>query len=261
MMQRPRVASHHRWGIRLVSLSVVGVCWELIVWAAFVPRSLFPAPSDVALAFVAWGQTGAMFTDVATSLWRALLGYGIGAVAGVAVGMVSGRFGWVNAAISPVLQALRPIPPVAIIPLVILWVGIGDAAKISSTAYAVFFPVWVATHAGSSGVPQLYIWSAKTLGATRFRELVAVVLPAALPTIAAGLRIGVSVAFVMVFVTELAGASSGLGYQIAASQSAYRVDRMIAALVLLAASGALTDYLQVQALYRICPWLRLMEVR
>ena len=84
-------------------------------------------------------------------------------------------------------------------------------------------------------------------------------LPAALVNIAAGLRVGISVAFVMVFVTELAGASSGPGYEIAANQNAYRVDRMMAALAVLAGAGALADHLQTLILRSLCPWLRLME--
>jgi len=240
-------------------VAIALLAWELIARTGIVPRPLFPPPSVVAAAFVGWARSGTLLLDLGASLWHALLGYLIGAACGVIVGTISGRSVWVNAAIGPILQVLRPVPPVAIIPLVILWLGIGHAAKIGSTAYAVFLPVWVATHTGTSTVPQLYLWGARTLGTSRVRELAEVVLPAALTNIAAGLRVGISVAFVMVFVTELSGASSGLGYEIAASQAAYRVDRMMAALALLSAAGALADYLQSLALHRLCPWLRLME--
>lgn len=243
----------------MASIGLALLAWELIARAGIVPRPLFPPPSAVLAALLEWARSGALLVDLSTSLWHAFLGYAIGALCGVIVGTLSGRSAWVNACISPILQVLRPIPPVAIIPLVILWVGIGDVAKVSSTAYAVFLPVWISTHTGTSTVPQLYIWGARTLGTSRVRELVEVVLPAALVNIAAGLRVGISLAFVMVFVTELAGASAGLGYQIAASQEAYRVDRMMAALAVLSAAGALADALQSRALHRLCPWLRLME--
>lgn len=248
-----------RWLLQLPSVALALLTWELIAHTGIVPRPLFPPPSAVTVALWRWAQSGALFVDLAASLWHAVLGYAIGAAAGVSIGIVSGRSAWFHAAIGPILQVLRPVPPVAIIPFVILWFGIGEAAKVWSTAYAVFLPVWVSTHLGTSNVPELYVWSARALGVSRLRELLQVVLPASLVNIAVGLRVGISVAFVMVFVTELAGASSGLGYQIAASQAAYRVDRMMAALAVLSGAGALADHLQSLTLHWLCPWLRLVK--
>jgi ABC-type nitrate/sulfonate/bicarbonate transport system permease component len=153
----------------------------------------------------------------------------------------------------------RPLPPVAIIPLVIVWLGIGELAKIFSIGFAVFFPVWLNTHAGARQVPQKYLWSAATLTSSRSRIFLRIVFPASLPFVTAGIRLGISVAFVMVFVAELAGASSGIGYEIATSNLSYRIDRMMAGLVVLGTSGALVDFLFVQSVYRTCPWLRLTE--
>lgn len=246
-----------RWQVSALSLLGAVVAWEAVARSGIVPRALFPTPTDVVAAFGEWAAEGTMVLDFATSLGRALLGYSIGCIFGLVVGVASGRSAIIDAVVSPIVQALRPIPPVAIIPLVILWAGIGDGAKIYATAFAVFFPVWVAAHVGSRGVPRVYVWSGRMLGASAWRQLWAIVLPSALPTIIAGLRMGVATAFVMVFVTELAGASNGLGYQIALTQSAYRIDRMVAALALLAFAAAATDYLQVAVLRAIFPWLAL----
>ena len=246
-----------RWGIRAASLACAILGWEAISGSGIVPRSLFPGPVDVAAAAAEWARGGELLLDLSASLGRALIGYVVGGSFGLVIGLVSGRSPMVDAVVSPLIQALRPIPPVSIIPLVILWAGIGDGAKVGATAFAVFFPIWVATHVGARNVPQIYLWSGHLLGASPGRQLWAIVLPSALPTVVAGMRMGVATAFVMVFVTELAGASSGLGYRIAIAQSAYRIDVMMAALVVLALAAAATDYLQLALLRAGFPWLAL----
>jgi ABC-type nitrate/sulfonate/bicarbonate transport system permease component len=150
----------------------------------------------------------------------------------------------------------RALPPVAIIPLVILWLGIGDVAKVSSIAFAVFFPVWINTYAGANRVPSVYLWSGRSFGFSKREELFKIVLPASVPFIEAGLRTGIALAFVMVFVSELAGANAGLGYTIAIAQLAYRVDRMLAALVTLALLAATADYALHETMLWALPWLR-----
>src|SRR5439155_10912565 len=111
----------------------------------------------------------------------------------------------------------RPLPPLAIITLVIVWFGIGEISKVFSIAFAVFFPVWINTHLGAREVPKTFIWSARTLGVKGVSILWKVIFPAAIPFVVAGLRTGVSLTFVMVFVSELAGASAGIGYKISVS--------------------------------------------
>jgi NitT/TauT family transport system permease protein/sulfonate transport system permease protein len=162
-----------------------------------------------------------------------------------------------NNTFSPIIQLLRPLPPVAIIPLVIVWFGIGEMSKIFSIAFAVFFPVWINSHLGARDVPKSFIWSATTMRITGFRLLWKVILPASLPFIIAGLRTAVSLAFIMVFVSELAGASAGIGYQISVSYLAYRVDRMMAALAVLGLFGAISDLVLVRLTWICFPWLRL----
>ena len=141
------------------------------------------------------------------------------------------------------------------IPLIIVWWGIGNEAKVTSIALAVFFPVWVSTDEGARNLPQAYVWAATAHGASQSEVLLRVVLPGALPFIVAGLRNAVALSFVMVFVSELAGASDGLGYQIAVSHLAYRIDRMMGALAVLGLCAALADAALVWGLRRAFPWL------
>jgi ABC-type nitrate/sulfonate/bicarbonate transport system permease component len=235
------------------------LAWELVSRWGPVDKVLFPAPSQVVRALVEMAKSGDLWRDLEASFGRLIAGLALGVAAGLSVGLITGRINVVADLVSPVITMFRPLPPVAIIPLVIVWLGIGELAKIFSIGFAVFFPVWLNTHAGARQVPQKYLWSAATLTSSRSRIFLRIVFPASLPFVTAGIRLGISVAFVMVFVAELAGASSGIGYEIATSNLSYRIDRMMAGLVVLGTSGALVDFLFVQSVYRTCPWLRLTE--
>lgn len=253
-----------------VALAALLVVWEIVGRSGLVPIALFPPPTWVARALweMATSTSRAMpdwlpgplrsdlLWDAAVSLRRALAGWSLGSAVGIIAGLVTGRVAGIRSYLTPILQVLRPLPPVAIIPIVIVWFGIGELSKLFSIAFAVFFPVWINTHLGAEGVPQSFIWSANSLGVRGPRVLARIILPAALPLILAGLRTGVAVAFVMVYVSELAGASAGIGYEISTSHLAYRVDRMLAALFVLGAAGALADWLLTKAVTGWNPWLK-----
>jgi ABC-type nitrate/sulfonate/bicarbonate transport system permease component len=231
--------------------------WECISVFGLVNRSLFPPPTTVLAALIEMGRSGELLRDTSISLMRALVGFFIGSTAGIVVGMLTGRIERLNAVISPILQMFRPLPPVAIIPLVIVWFGIGEISKSFSISFAVFFPVWINTDLGARRVPNAFLWTARTLGVVNPSVFWRIILPAAVPYIVAGLRVGISLAFVMVFVSELSGASAGLGYQISVSYLAYRVDRMMAALAVLGLLGLTCDASMMFLFYRALPWLRL----
>ena len=174
-------------------------------------------------------------------------------------GLLTGRIAWINKALAPLIQLFRPLPPVALVPLVIVWFGIGETSKILSIAYAVFFPVWINTHIGAQEVAQTFLWSAKSLKVSGIRILWKVIFPGALPFIAAGLRTGAAMAFIMVFVSEQTGASEGVGYRIWNSNLDYRIDLMIAALFVLGLIGALADFLLAKSMTGIFPWLKFVK--
>jgi len=188
-----------------------------------------------------------------------MLGLVVGCLTGIGIGLMTGRVKTIDAFVSPAIQLLRPLPPVAIIPLVIVWLGIGEVAKVWSIAFAVFFPVWVGSHQGARTVPQTFLWAARSLHIGRSATFIRVVLPAALPLIVSGIRSGIAISFVMVFVSELAGASSGIGYAINTYQLAYRTDFMMAYLVVLGALGAASDQIVLKLIRLGFPWLGLIE--
>lgn len=240
----------------ILPILVVVALWEFVSRSGSVNPALFPPPSKVVVALWEMVVAGTLFTDLRDSLWRLLVGLFIGSTVGVIFGLLTGRVKSFAAALSPIIQILRPLPPVAIIPLVIVWFGIDDSAKIFSIAFAVFFPVWINTHIGARQIPQAFLWGAKLLTKSSVKTLREVVFPAALPFVVAGIRVGIASAFIMVFVSELSGASSGIGYRISITYLAYRIDEMIAALLVLGALGAIADQLFVIGTHKLFPWVR-----
>lgn len=222
------------------SFFVLGV-WEVLSRIGLVNFLLFPPPSVVASALFQYCVSGVLFSDLGSSLWRLLWGMIIGSFTGIFFGFLTGRINIFARILEPIIQVFRSFPPVAIIPLVIVWFGIGDGAKIFSISFAVFFPVWLNTHLGARDIPQSFLWSASLLTRSKAKIFRSVVFPAVLPNIIAGIRTSIAVGFIMVFVSELAGASSGLGYRISITQLSYRTDEMIAGLFVLGLLGALTD--------------------
>src|SRR3989338_9612255 len=167
------------------------VLWEIISRSSFVSPALFPPPSKVFVAL--WGMVtaGTLFSDLYHSLWRLLAGLVIGSTVGVCIGLLTGRIKFFATALLPIIQILRPLPPVAIIPLIIVWFGIGDGAKIFSIAFAVFFPVWINTHIGALQIPHAFLWGAKLLTNSLAKTIREVVFPATLPFTIAGIRTGI----------------------------------------------------------------------
>jgi ABC-type nitrate/sulfonate/bicarbonate transport system ATPase subunit/ABC-type nitrate/sulfonate/bicarbonate transport system permease component len=244
---------------RLLTLAPLGVfllVWEVVSRSGIVSAPLFPPPSQVAIALGEIVKSGELIRDVGISLVRWLSGLTIGVIGGVLVGLTTGSVPRIATIIEPLIQLFRPLPPVAMIPLIMVWFGIGEAAKLFSIAFAVFFPVWLNTHVGVRFVPQHLVWSAATPIYVPARIFWEVVLPASVPFVIAGVRMAISLGFIMVFVSELSGASRGLGYAIAVYHLAYRIDRMIAGLIVLAALGAVADRLFTLAVAATFPWLK-----
>jgi len=228
--------------------------WEVVSRSGLIDQALFPPPSLVVSAFFEL-LGGGFLGDILVSLSRVIAGLTIGVMAGSSLGLITGRNPRIDESLSPMMNVMRAFPPVALIPLIITWFGIGEGAKVFSIALAVLFPVWVNVHIGAKGVPVRYIHVAKTLTYSDSRILSRVVIPASAPFIVAGARIGIAVSFIMVYVAEIAGASHGIGYQIAVSHLDYAMDKMIAALLSLGFLAAITDFLFIRFTHRVFPWL------
>lgn len=244
----------------MLPLFVVGVLlifWQTASVIGLINSILFSSPLQILEAFLQMVANGQLLSDLFSSLVRAGVGFLLGVSAGIVAGLITGRSAVAAATLNPLFHFCRSLPPVALIPLVILWFGIGETAKVFSIAFAVFFPVWVSTFLGVQRIPQVFLWSVKFLNKSRLAVLRQVVFPAALPFIIVGIRNAIALSLIMVFVSELAGASTGIGYRIAVSQAAYRADQMMAALALLGSLGILLDATFIFGTKKLYPWLQL----
>jgi ABC-type nitrate/sulfonate/bicarbonate transport system permease component len=189
----------------VASLGATLALWQAASTFGFVDRALFPPPTEVLQTFVDLALNRGLSSDIEASATRAFAGLLIGGISGFLLGLVTGRVRMVDGSLSPMLHFFRSLPPVALVPLVIVWLGIGETARVFSISCAVLFPVWVNTHAGSFAIPARYLQASSTLTASRLKVWRRVIVPSSLPYAVTGIRTGIGVAFIMVFVSELLG--------------------------------------------------------
>ena len=178
---------------RWTSLPVILLLWEIVVRAGAVNAMLFPPPTVVAVAMYRYASSGGLLTDIGWSVSRVAVGYLAGATAAILLGVLTGGSRIAAAFFSPIFQMLRPIPPIAFVPIVIVWFGLTELGKWFLVFWGVFFTVWLSVHLGVQRVNETLIRAARCLGASRKTMLFEVMLPGALPYIFMGLRTAISV--------------------------------------------------------------------
>jgi len=251
---------HRRHAIRQVVLNVAGVLLFLAAWEVL-PRSipglnllLFPPPSGIVGALRELALSGELFLHAATSVARSLGGFAVGAVLGVSLGVVTAMVAPLRFLSDPMLHGFRAVPAIALVPLAVVWFGIGEVSKLALITWGTFFPVWINTYLGARDVSATLVRSARSLGASRSTLILRVILPAALPLIIAGLRQSLAIALVVMVAAELVGASIGLGQMIATAQQIFRIDHMFVGLLAIGIIGFALDRLFVFVAHRLLPW-------
>ncbi len=239
-----------------LGIGVLLLIWEVAGDLGLSDPRLLPPPSAAIKALWQSALDGELFLDIYYSTARALGGFLIGSVVAVITGTLCARISYVNDILTPVVQILRPIPVIALVPLTIVWFGLGEVSKVFMVAWGVFFPVWVATLLGVSGVDRKYVWAAESLGADRRTLWLHVLIPAALPTIISGLRTSISLAFIVLVAAEMAGAFFGVGYRISAYHLVFETEKMIGYIVVIGMLGFAADRLFAVLVDRIVPWYR-----
>ena len=229
--------------------------WEASARLGWVNSSNWPPVSGVALALVRGWTGGELLQLTASTLRRMASGYALGCAAGIALGSLLGINRWVRYAVKPIIEVIRPIPAPAIVPMLILFLGVDDLLKVVVVALACFFPVFLNTLAGIAGIDTVLLETARTFGIGRIKTLTSVILPAATPTIAAGMRIAIGIALVVTVISEMIAGSSGLGYYIVQMQYALRPEPMYAAIISLSATGYLINRAFVVLERWWIPWL------
>lgn len=225
----------------VISFVGVIVVWHLVVRAGIFQELVMPTPWAVAKAFYRFFMEGEFFVHLWASFSRIITGFSIGACLGVVIGILVGHFPLLERLFDPLIQALRPIPIAAWLPLAIVWFGIGDKPGIFLIVIGAFFPVFINTVHGVKFTQAILIRAAHMLGATPWRLLIYVILPAALPNILTGIRIGLGLAWVCVVISELLGVTAGLGFVIWDAQVYLRTDKVIVGMVVIGAMGTLSD--------------------
>jgi NitT/TauT family transport system permease protein len=214
--------------------------WHLAV--ALSSSKILPTPVDAARGIVELASKGLLLKYVVASLYRITWGFLLAVVVGVPFGLFMGWFWWAHAAFNPLIQVLRPISPIAWIPLAILWFGVADPAPIFLIFLASVFPITVTAAAAVHGVQTVHLRAARNFGLTHFQLLRQVILPATLPQIVTGLRIALGIAWVVIVAAEMIAVDSGLGYLIIDARNAgKRYDLVVAGMAIIGLVGLLLD--------------------
>jgi ABC-type nitrate/sulfonate/bicarbonate transport system permease component len=240
----------------LYLISPIGLLavWQLLLMAGFGDRRFIPAPSDIAVRFVQMIGDGELAMHTAATLRRVVAGFVLGATPAVAIGLLMAMFRPVRYFFDPLIAVMFPIPKVALMPLLLLALGFGDASKIALVAIAVFFPVIVNTYVGAANVDKIYWDVAKNYGASQFVMFTRVLFFGALPMIFAGLRIAIAVSFIVLVAAEFVATKSGIGYLIWNSWELLQVDVMFVGIVTIGILGLITSVLFQEIERKAIPW-------
>jgi len=239
---------------KVLPLVLVLAAWQLASSLGILPKSVLPSLFAVAKSLGEMITSGEIFGHTAASLARAGTGFLVAVIGGIALGLTMARIRAVERAVEPVLLLIYPVPKPALIPLFMIWLGIGDFSKIAVIALACLLPVVVAAFNGAKGVDPMLLWSARARGTSEARLLWRVVLPAALPQIAAGVRTAIAIAIIVLVSSEFISAEKGLGYLIFSYGGVGADDAMLAVVIWLALLGYLLDRFYLAGLRRLMSW-------
>ncbi len=240
----------------LATVSIVGTVslWALATESGWVNPVLLPSPLEVLRTFVASVADGSLLKHIAASLLRVLEAFAAPLLIAVPLGVAMGVSRTVFGLLDPLLELLRPIPPIAVIPLAILWFGIDELSKVFIIAYGAFFPILVNTMAGFREVERVQVRAAQALGATRYHVFRDVVLRSAFPFIITGARLGMSMAFIVLVAAELIASSVGLGFLISDARYNFRTDQMFLGMACIGVLGFLLNKGLLEIERRLLKW-------
>jgi sulfonate transport system permease protein len=224
----------------VVPLAILGL-WQAVTASGLIPSYRLPAPATVVQAAIQLADSGDLWIHIAISVQRVLLGFAIGSVIGLAGAATVGLTRAGDILLSPTLAAFRAIPSLALVPLLGLWMGIGEDSKVTLIAIGAFFPVFTTVSAALRQVDPQSVEMARSFSLRGFALFRTVQLPAVVPSIVSGLRLALAQSWLFLVAAELIAASMGLGFLLTLAQSTGRVDQILLAIVLLALLGTLTN--------------------
>lgn len=245
---------HHAMVRGAISVIVALMAWELVGRYVLTSKLTFAPLSAVLVEFGKLWSSGELERDIIVSFTALGIGFVLAAVVGVAIGSLMGISEAVHEHLDPLISALYATPLVALSPILILALGIGPISKVAIVFMLAIFPVLINTNAGIKSADESLVEAARSFAATRFDIFYRVLLPSALPFILAGLRLGIGRGLIGIFIGELFGAQSGLGYLISLSSQTFNVPAMFVGVLILSGSGVLSTAIFEYIEYRIAPW-------
>ena len=228
--------------------------WEVLARIGAIDTRFFPAPSSIFATLAQMFRSGELWTHASISLQRVGIGFVIGAVPGVVIGLAMGLFRPLRAVIQPLVDGTFPIPKIAVLPLFLMIFGIGEESKYAIIATAVIYLVLINTAAGVKNIDRIYFDVGQNFHASRLMMFTDIALPGALPMIAAGLKLGMGVALLVIVAAEFVGAKAGIGYLIWTSWQVFQVEKMYVGLVVIAVLGFASAILLNTLEKLLIPW-------
>ena len=249
-----RVQPQREQWLPLLILIVPLLAWEAGVRAGLVPTLFFPAPSTIGRTLLRMLESGDLLADLGITLGRLSVGLAVGGSAGLLLGLIMGWSRRLRVIVDPFVAAIHPIPKIAILPLIMIFVGIGEASKVVVVAIAAFFPMLISTMDGVRQISPIHFEVAENYGASTGNVLTQVVLPGSLPLILTGTRLALNTALVVIIAAELVTARQGLGSAIWMAWETLRTEELYAVLLVTALLGfGFNRFLQYLTL-RLVPW-------
>lgn len=256
-----------KWGaarpalIGLIVPALLGLAWEFGVRLGLVPGRLMPPPSALWTAAVAMLKAGELQAHILATLWRVLVGFGIGAAAGTVLGTLTGASRWARLLLDPTIQGVRAIPSLAWVPLFILWLGIFETSKLALVALGVFFPVYLGVLSAIQDVDRKLVEVGRVFGLSSMGIVRRITLPAIMPVWIAAIRSGLGLGFMFVIAAELMGASEGLGFLLLDGQQMGRADSILVAMITFALIGKAADGILVGLSRPLLRWQDTVRAR
>ena len=245
--------SYPNW-VSIVSILCLLAIWELICQSGIVSSLFLPAPTAIISALLQMIADGEIGVSLAASLYRILAGFFIGSLVGLAVGLVTGTSALMDKIGTPIVNAIYPIPKIALLPLFILWLGIGELSKVTIIALGVFFPVAMNTYSGVKNVDTLLLKVAASFNASWWMTMKSVVLPNALPMIFAGLRLAAGTSLLLLVAAEMIAAQVGIGALILHYGDLMITDRLMAGVIVLSLLGLVFNLILQFLERKAIPW-------
>lgn len=242
-IEQPPEASSRNWWLGALSFTLILIGWAVLARFSGWSAQIFPDPITVVISLIELIRNGTLAKHTVASLFRVTVGFYLAVGLGVPLGIILGRIWTARAFLNPVIHFLRPISPLAWIPLAMLWFGIGDPPAVFLIFLSSFFPMVVSTTIAVRNIPQTFFQVAANFSFSRKEMITRLILPAIIPEVVTALRLTVTIAWLVVVAAEMIAVQSGLGYLILDSRNALRMDYVMDGMIVIGLIGLVLDYL------------------